>query len=253
MEKDKRKSFLLYSEHIELINQLTNEQAGELIKGIFHYVNTGENPSLNPFSNLVFISIRQDLDRNAVKYEEKRQKLAENGKKGGRPKKHTDENTEPEISKNMFKETNEEKNHLVFSKSKKSLYVNVNDNVNVNVNENENVNEKEISSSSSLSPSSSLLGFDDFSENQQEGYLVDDFSEEEPENDVVNGDCFEEKKRGEDFFLSHKRQNSLKVHSKSEDNPTKIEENDYMDLIRHYREIAENKQKKELLRRKEKT
>ena len=127
-KKEKKNSFLLYLEHEELINQLTNEQAGELIKGIFEYARTGDTPNLNPLENLVFISIRQDLDRNAEKYEEKRIKMRENGKKGGRPRKD-------------IKDTEQEnqKNQKVFSESKKSLY----DNVNVNVNDNDNNNDND--------------------------------------------------------------------------------------------------------------
>ena len=149
-KEEKKKSFLLYLEHEELINQLTNEQAGEVIKGLFEYARTGDTPNLNPLENLVFISIRQDLDRNAEKYEEKRIKMSENGKKGGRPPKDINDT-----------EQNNQINQKVFSESKKSLYDNdnVNDNVNVNV-----------ISSSSLSSSDTQVKNDVITE-EEKNYL----------------------------------------------------------------------------------
>ena len=78
-------SFILYTEQIELFQELSNEQAGELIKGIFEYVKTGIAPEYTGMSKMAFITIRQMLDRNAEKYEEKREKMSQNGKKGGRP------------------------------------------------------------------------------------------------------------------------------------------------------------------------
>ena len=120
-----KNSFLLYAEHEELIKELTCEQAGKLIKGIFEYVKTGEVPEFDALTKLVFIAIRQDLDRNSEKYDAFVEKQRHNGLKGGRPKKNNSEETEEEKPKNPS----------LFSETQKSLY----DNVNVNVNENDNV------------------------------------------------------------------------------------------------------------------
>ena len=117
MTEKQKDSFLLYLEHEELINELSDEEAGKLIKGLFEYVKTGEPPTLSAISNIAFISIRQDLDRNAKKYEAKVEALRRNGKKGGRPRKDESE------------ESN--KNQMVLFETKKSLYDNDNDNVNV--------------------------------------------------------------------------------------------------------------------------
>lgn len=87
MTKEQKSSFLLYLEHEEFINELSDEEAGKLIKGIFEYARTGQNPSLSAASRMAFISIRQDLDRNAEKYKAKCEALKLNGLKGGRPKK----------------------------------------------------------------------------------------------------------------------------------------------------------------------
>ena len=80
-------SFLLYVNQIETFEQLTDKQAGKLIKGIYIYAATGELPELEPLLKMAFTSIKQSIDRNAKKYEEKCKRNKENGKLGGRPKK----------------------------------------------------------------------------------------------------------------------------------------------------------------------
>ena len=85
MAKDK-KSFQLYTEWIEVFRELDNEDAGELIKHIFSYVND-ENPETNnKLVKLSFIQIKQQLKRDLEKWENIRERNTENGKKGGRPK-----------------------------------------------------------------------------------------------------------------------------------------------------------------------
>lgn len=91
-------------------------------------------PQLKGGVQIAFISIRQQLDRNAEKYEAKKEKLRQNGLKGGRPKKNNLAN-----KPNGFSE-----NQMVNSESKKSLYVNVNDNVYVNDNVNKLNNKNNI-------------------------------------------------------------------------------------------------------------
>lgn len=122
-KKNKKDSFLLYSEHSDLINELSDEQAGELFKKLFSYVATGKEPSLSGMQRMAFISIRQDLDRNAIKYEEtvKQRRIA--GKKGG----------EQRVI-NMRKKASEANAYFA-----KNFIPNQADNVNDNVNVNENV------------------------------------------------------------------------------------------------------------------
>lgn len=121
-----KNSFLLYTEQKEVIDELSNEDAGELIKAIYAYA-AGEEVNLRKDLHLVFIPIRQQIDRNNAKYDDFKKKQSENGKKGGRPVKN-------ENPKNP-------KNPTLFSETQKSLNVNVNvnDNVNVNANDNDNV------------------------------------------------------------------------------------------------------------------
>lgn len=80
-------SFILYLEQKEIFETLSDNEAGKLIKAIFEYESTGQSPKLNKTLNLVFIPIKNALDRNRLKYEAQVQKNRENGKKGGRPRK----------------------------------------------------------------------------------------------------------------------------------------------------------------------
>lgn len=87
-----KKSILFYVDWGETFNALTDEQAGKLIKHLCAYVND-ENPQTDdPIVNAVFVNIRQQLKRDLKKYEDMCLKNKENGKKGGRPKKETEEN-----------------------------------------------------------------------------------------------------------------------------------------------------------------
>ena len=64
MSQEKKESFILYLEHEELINELSDEDAGRLFKQLFSYVSNGQTPDLSGSSKLAFISIRQDLDED---------------------------------------------------------------------------------------------------------------------------------------------------------------------------------------------
>ena len=87
-----KKSILFYVDWGETFKALTDEQAGKLIKHLCAYVND-ENPQTDdPIVNAVFVNIRQQLKRDLKKYEDMCLKNKENGKKGGRPKKETEEN-----------------------------------------------------------------------------------------------------------------------------------------------------------------
>ena len=125
----KKDSFILYTEQQEVFDNLSDEEAGQLIKAIFNYVETGEASNLNKTLNLAFIPIRQNIDRNSDKWEETKNKRSEAGKKSA------------EIRKQQ-KSTNSTSVDFVKNKSTNST-VNVNDNVNVNVNKKENIKEKE--------------------------------------------------------------------------------------------------------------
>ena len=84
---ENKKSFISYCEWQETFEELSDQDAGSLIKHIFRYVND-ENPSTdNVLVKLCFIPIKQTLKRDLKKYETYIDKQKQNGAKGGRPKK----------------------------------------------------------------------------------------------------------------------------------------------------------------------
>lgn len=82
-----KESFILFAEHEEIFENLTDKQAGQLIKAIFSYEKNREVPHLDKTVKVAFVPIKQVLDKNREKYRLKCEQNKENGKKGGRPKK----------------------------------------------------------------------------------------------------------------------------------------------------------------------
>ena len=109
-----RDSFILYTEQKAVIDKLTDEQAGKIIKAIYEYVETDKMPQLDNILDLVITPFKLALDRNKAKYEKVSKVRAEAGAKGGKQKKQM--------------QTKESK-------------CNDNDNDNENVNDNENNND----------------------------------------------------------------------------------------------------------------
>jgi len=93
MAKDK-KSFVLYADQIHTVKHLTDEQAGQLYKHLLAYVND-EDPVLeNPILNIAFEPIKQQLKRDLVKYEKKKQQWSEAGKRSAEARKAKKRSTE---------------------------------------------------------------------------------------------------------------------------------------------------------------
>lgn len=101
-----RNSFLLSNDHRELFDALPPDKAGLLIQAIFSY-ESGEKPDLPDDLRIVFIPIRQWLDKNREAYKQTCEVNSKNGALGGRPKKRT-----------VFKET--QKSERFFEKAKKA-------------------------------------------------------------------------------------------------------------------------------------
>ena len=120
-------SFILYTEQKEVIDKLSDEQAGKLIKAIYEYVETGKMPKLDITLELVIIPFKQNIDRNANKYEETKKKRSEAGKIGAEVKK---QRQAKQANANFAKGKEAKQADNVNEK------VNVNENVNVNANDN---------------------------------------------------------------------------------------------------------------------
>lgn len=76
-----KKSFVLYCDLIHTIDQLTNEQAGDLFKHILKYVNDQNPQTDNVITRIAFEPIKQALKRDLLKYESIRQRNSENARK----------------------------------------------------------------------------------------------------------------------------------------------------------------------------
>lgn len=121
-----KKSFVLYTDQREVFEELSDEDAGKLIKHIFAYVND-ENPEINDrLLKVAFLPIKTQLKRDLVIWDEKKQQRAEAGRKGGLAKASN-------ASEILAKPSNAKQNLA-------NLAVNVNGNVNVNDNVNVNGN-----------------------------------------------------------------------------------------------------------------
>ena len=76
-----KKSFLLYCDLIHTVEQLTDEQAGDLLKHILRYVNDKEPQMENVITRIAFEPIKQSLKRDLQKYEDIRKRNQDNARK----------------------------------------------------------------------------------------------------------------------------------------------------------------------------
>lgn len=92
--KAAKKSFILHLDSLTILDELSNEQAGELFKKIYKY-NSGEKPketqktqSVISVIDAVFIQFKSQFDRDLEKYDRVVNRNKSNGLLGGRPKKN---------------------------------------------------------------------------------------------------------------------------------------------------------------------
>lgn len=120
-----KKKVIVYTDWIEQFKDLTDEEAGKLIKHFFAYVNDLD-PKSDRLTELLFNPIKATLKRDLVAWESKQKVNIENGKKGGRPKKEeTQEN--PKNPNGLLKTHDNPKKGV-------SVSVSVNDSNNINTN-----------------------------------------------------------------------------------------------------------------------
>jgi len=76
-------AFQLYNKYIHQIEELTDEEAGKLMKHIFRYVNDLEPPELEDrLLKIIFKNIKVDLKNDLEKYILACEKKSAGGKKG---------------------------------------------------------------------------------------------------------------------------------------------------------------------------
>ena len=80
MSKD-QKGFIVYGDIKEVIDELPDDQTAQLFRGMVNYFVEGKDPKFSGSLKYIFIPIRQQMDRNADKYEKKCEKMRENANK----------------------------------------------------------------------------------------------------------------------------------------------------------------------------
>ena len=136
-------SFVLYTNYFEILNELSTEDAGHIFKAILEYKATG-NFQIPNHLLIAFKFIKNQLDIDNTKYQEKCEKAKANGLKGGRPKNQKNQTVSKKLN-GYFEKHNDNEND------------NVNDNENVNVNENDNVFSKTKKQDPYINPIKSLF------------------------------------------------------------------------------------------------
>ena len=162
-------SFVFYASFAEAMDGLNNEQYGELMRAINEYAIFDKWPKLTGVLKIIFTLIKPQIDANTVKRNSYLQDV-ENGKKGGRPERFTQEEKLQIALENhdgvpvgriadeykcsislIYKVLNEVSdaelgnyiNSLHLHKPVCVIPQTINDNVNVNVNDNVNANANE--------------------------------------------------------------------------------------------------------------
>jgi hypothetical protein len=85
-QTNKRKSFIIHKDSIEILDKLSDEQAGKLFKAIQFYQITGKSPSLDFTLDLVFTPFLNQFIRDDEDYKKTCEARKEAGSKGGKQK-----------------------------------------------------------------------------------------------------------------------------------------------------------------------
>ena len=90
MSKD-QKGFIVYGDIQPVLKELDDNQVAQLFRGMVDYFVDGMDPAFDGVLKFVFIPIRQQMDRDAEKYEKKCERNRENVKKRWNKDKDTNE------------------------------------------------------------------------------------------------------------------------------------------------------------------
>ena len=119
-----RPYFCAYHSYLEAMEPLNDAERGRLFTACLTYSMTGESPQLTGNERFVFPSLKGQIDRDNQRFAEFDRKQAENGRKGGRPRKKPKETTEGEESSQKPKKatglSENPKNPTLFSETQKS-------------------------------------------------------------------------------------------------------------------------------------
>ena len=84
LKMETKTSFILFADQAEVINELSDEDAGKLMKAVYNYAATREVPNFEGVLKFVFIPIRQSIDKNTERYNAVVEKRRIAGSKGGK-------------------------------------------------------------------------------------------------------------------------------------------------------------------------
>lgn len=76
-----QKGFIVYGDTKALADELTDEQLGQLFRGMLNYFTEGKAPKFAGILKFAFIPIKQQMDRDREKYDSKCEKMKANAKK----------------------------------------------------------------------------------------------------------------------------------------------------------------------------
>lgn len=124
-----KKSFILHLDSLNILSEMTNEQAGILIKAIYNY-HKGEELELDFGMKMAFAPFKNQFIRDDSKYSEFVDKQKLNGSKGGRPPKSVDNQ---DITINPTKPNETQETQAFFEKPKEPYNDSDSDSVNDNV------------------------------------------------------------------------------------------------------------------------
>ena len=125
-----KKGFLLLNNQIEIIETLTDEQAGQLLKAFYDY-NLGKEIKLNGLMLTVFSNFKIVFDENEQKYQETCEKNKKNIENYWKRVKEQNTNEYDRIQSNT---------NVYERKRMNTMATNINKNINTNTNTNTNIN-----------------------------------------------------------------------------------------------------------------
>ena len=107
-----RKSFILHIDSLGILNELTDEQAGQLFKLIYNYYNPNKpiETQITQLVNLAFYSFKSQFERDLQAYNKVCDRNKNNGMLGGRPKKNNPNKPKKPDNDNKNKNNNDNNN-----------------------------------------------------------------------------------------------------------------------------------------------
>ena len=107
-----RKSFILHIDSLGILNELTDEQAGQLFKLIYNYYNPNKpiETQITQLVNLAFYPFKSQFERDLQAYNKVCDRNKNNGMLGGRPKKNNPNKPKKPDNDNKNKNNNDNNN-----------------------------------------------------------------------------------------------------------------------------------------------